>query len=453
LEQLRWRCSFCHRSCSCTLCLDDTTARSGQHATCHLCQALSGTSPPLTVGDGQLQGRNLYEVVEEMVIPECQDTQTSYVELLRRRTATSYGRLINDLEGVRPQTFVSHWWGEEFRKFIRTLATFAQLRSKRVPWRACMAHLTKPCKSGPKAEMWSFWICAFANNQFAIEHALGDTRQGVTPRTAVMDSAFATALRHVDDVVAVLDKEGKVYTRIWCCFELFSVVQLLPARCEGHHLEVFIANETGVVSSGCGENIRATRKIIDNIETSTAQASKEEDKMMIEHAMLAESTSYDDLDKVLQRLARVGSRSAAHRRCIEIVGVLLLTVIGLSSIYKMLMLKKLDLHISLMDVKKAMRESIQSTLIILVAWGFILLLRTLWFCKAKTGYERRIKRVEWKLVEFTVILILILLVMCLFSALAGSYWGVVMSVFSFSLELLIICCRRSVRAFLDPLFI
>lgn len=303
LEKQRWRCDACHRSCNCPDCLE--SEKPMEHFQCFLCEAFS---------TGRAEGRNLYEVAAEMIIPSCEALHVSYVELIRRGDSDEKG-----LEGVKPDTFVSHWWGEEFPKFIRALTCFAKIRCANVPWTICAKKRDY--------ETWAFWICAFANNQYAIEHALGDFSTDNSPRTAVMTSAFATALGAVDDVVAVLDDQGKIYTRIWCCFELFSVVRLLPER-HGKHLEVFLVDESGVVSSGCG-NVKMMTRLIDKVKTAEADASNAADKALIESAMMADGTTHEDLDVVLQRLAKGGLRAFRSRRCLELYAIVSMMVMGL----------------------------------------------------------------------------------------------------------------------------
>ena len=302
LECKRWRCDACHRSCPPDF-LDNTSETCVEHLQCFLCEEFA---------TGRFECRNLYEVAAEMIVPACEELQISYVELLRRGSGDS-------LEGVKPDTFVSHWWGEEFPKFIRALTGFARIRCANVPWTILARKRDY--------EKWAFWICAFANNQYAIEHALGDFSTDNSPRTAVMTSAFATALGAVDDVVAVLDDQGKIYTRIWCCFELFSVMRLLPER-HGKHLEVFIVDESGVVSSGCG-NVKMMTHLIDKVKTRDADASNAADKAMIEDAMMADGTTHEDLDDVLQNLAKGGLRAFRSRRCLELYAVASIIVMGI----------------------------------------------------------------------------------------------------------------------------
>ncbi|CAE7669923.1 unnamed protein product, partial [Symbiodinium pilosum] len=67
-----------------------------------------------------------------------------------------------------------------------------------------------------------------------------------------------------------------------------------------------------VVSSGCG-NVDIMGALIEQVKTAEAEASNPDDKAMIESAMCAEGTSNEELDAVLQMLARTGICAAHHR--------------------------------------------------------------------------------------------------------------------------------------------
>lgn len=268
--------------------------------------------------------RNLYEVNHEMIMPACQEDHVSYVELLRRRASCSA-----ELQGSAVQTFVSHWWGEQFPKLLQTLAMFAETRCAPLPWRACTSNKQAPFT-------WSFWICAFCNNQYAVEHAVcSDVEAGTSSLEAVMSSAFATALMSdtVQDVLAVLDRDAKIYSRIWCCFELFFAVKVLPER-RGKELEVFIGNELGVISSGCGPlqcfgcrgKLDDLAALISNVKTEEADASSQQDKDMILQAMREAGTTNKELDGVLRDLAQGGLTAAWHKSVINMVTRTLLLV-------------------------------------------------------------------------------------------------------------------------------
>lgn len=69
---------------------------------------------------GAIRCRNLYELVNEVVKPKCQAQEISYVEYLKHRDGRERGRKV--------QTFVSHWWGEEFKDLVASLDRYATSR-------------------------------------------------------------------------------------------------------------------------------------------------------------------------------------------------------------------------------------------------------------------------------------------------------------------------------------
>merc|ERR1712137_1246892 len=190
-----------------------------------------------------------------IIKPTCSMSHLSYVEHLR-----TYSGGLPEARPATVDTFVSHWWGEEFPKFVATLKQYARSRSRRL------------CKRKRDADDWAFWICAFANNQFAIDHALGVDGD-------VTSSAFAMALQDSRDVVAVIDAEAQIYRRIWCVFELFYADRMLPDR----KLEVFLANEDGIISTGAvsAEVVDKISRILSEVNICNAQASTEADKTRI----------------------------------------------------------------------------------------------------------------------------------------------------------------------------
>ena len=60
------------------------------------------------------------------------------------------------------------------------------------------------------------WICAYANNQHDLSEL--DVKD---PR----DTPFFKAMQLCDGVLVILDKDGIVFTRIWCGFEQATVAQ------------------------------------------------------------------------------------------------------------------------------------------------------------------------------------------------------------------------------------
>merc|ERR1712232_1153762 len=93
IEQPRWRCEACHRACDCWVCAQMPSKYKfsasrlfwgldfGRHPRCPVqeCKGAVGT----------YQMRNLYEINEEIIMPACEPSRVSYVELLRRREANT----------------------------------------------------------------------------------------------------------------------------------------------------------------------------------------------------------------------------------------------------------------------------------------------------------------------------------------------------------------------------
>jgi len=466
LEQMRWRCDVCHKSCSCEHCDPPQLSAAssdflGEQIAAQMTSIVVDIENNLAAIDrrvravigaetthicshcerevkGRPEGRNLYEVVEEMVKPACAELRISYVELLRRLPGGG------ETDGVRPDTFVSHWWGEEFPKLVRTLTRFAEARTTRLPWSMCSQPYRNP-------KTWAVWICAFANNQYAIEHALGDFSTGLTPRTAVMTSAFATALEAVNDVVAVLDDRAIIYTRIWCCFELFSVERLIPER-KQKKLEIFIADESGVVSSGCG-NVNLMDSLIDQVKTSDASASNSEDKAMIESAMLAEGTTNEDLDAVLQKLANAGVSAAGHRRCLEVSAiVVMMEIIALNIISTCLDLTDSEEHFQeRAALAKWWARLVTQCIFVGIICYFLVQARIT--ALRLGGRDHRAVRLNERLAIVCFLFSLKLWLLSVIVSAAGHWGGIISCSYYIALVVLTICGRGPLRKVLDPVFL
>eukprot|EP00930_Biecheleria_cincta_P069889 TRINITY_DN57566_c0_g1_i1.p1 TRINITY_DN57566_c0_g1~~TRINITY_DN57566_c0_g1_i1.p1 ORF type:complete len:599 (+),score=72.83 TRINITY_DN57566_c0_g1_i1:79-1875(+) len=255
----------------------------------------------------QLRMPNLYEVNERMIMPVCRPLQVSYVEFLRCEGKAELPSGEGPL-GKEVDTFVSHWWGHEFHFFVGALHRFSSTVSvarSRNPKALSVSRTTV------KRFDRTFWICAFANNQFAVEHALGSGD--------ATTSSFAIALRSptCKDVVAVLDDDGAIYSRIWCAFELFCVSKLVP-RWTQKEVPIALVNHLGVVSFGdvTFQTVLKIRSVIQNIKTSEAHATQEDDKRLIRESMERENTNYDDLDHHLVELAWRGVLACRQRQSI-----------------------------------------------------------------------------------------------------------------------------------------
>eukprot|EP00930_Biecheleria_cincta_P035787 TRINITY_DN24592_c0_g1_i1.p1 TRINITY_DN24592_c0_g1~~TRINITY_DN24592_c0_g1_i1.p1 ORF type:complete len:851 (-),score=130.31 TRINITY_DN24592_c0_g1_i1:41-2542(-) len=87
-------------------------------------------------------------------------------------------------------------------------------------WGDPVLNLIKCCKTHAKHHGYSpksayYWICAFANRQ----HELG-VDMGTDPE----DSSFVKAMLNSDGLILLLDRMAHPFSRIWCCFEIYSKV-------------------------------------------------------------------------------------------------------------------------------------------------------------------------------------------------------------------------------------
>eukprot|EP00928_Gymnodinium_smaydae_P074718 TRINITY_DN57740_c0_g1_i1.p1 TRINITY_DN57740_c0_g1~~TRINITY_DN57740_c0_g1_i1.p1 ORF type:complete len:579 (-),score=69.96 TRINITY_DN57740_c0_g1_i1:91-1827(-) len=350
---------------------------------CSVCATRSPSleGPCISARCGSLEGepkrRNLYEVNAKLIRPMCAEQKVSYVEMLccadsERRPAPI-------------DTFVSHWWGEEFHTLVLSLKKYAEMQAysercwfpvflcymiagiilpigfrlyhwmdmilPRSTEHVCIWDMTvsvpqlfisestplMPCAedvggcvffsillsfciylcaqhSGRNPRDWSFWICAFANNQYALHHAVGAGDVG--------QSSFATALRarSCRDVVALLDKSGEIYKRAWCAFELFYASIVLP-RHFGRQLDIKLINDHGIVSKADCSNdvVDNMAHMIHDVRTADAKASVARDRVMIRAAMEQESVAFEDLDDALRNIAISALRDVGKKNWAPLV--------------------------------------------------------------------------------------------------------------------------------------
>eukprot|EP00428_Durinskia_dybowskii_P018262 CAMPEP_0170209278 /NCGR_PEP_ID=MMETSP0116_2-20130129/4227_1 /TAXON_ID=400756 /ORGANISM="Durinskia baltica, Strain CSIRO CS-38" /LENGTH=514 /DNA_ID=CAMNT_0010459757 /DNA_START=33 /DNA_END=1575 /DNA_ORIENTATION=- len=102
-----------------------------------------------------------------------------------------------ELHSEKPTWFTSHWWGESVLAFIRCCERHAELRK------------LKPDEAG-------YWVCGYANRQ----HDLG-ADLSIDPS----ESSFSKALMRADGAVLILDERATAFSRIWCDFEMYTVIR------------------------------------------------------------------------------------------------------------------------------------------------------------------------------------------------------------------------------------
>ena len=160
---------------------------------------------------------NLYDLVKYVVNPATAPYKCSFVELVAPPGTTAQ----------TPRWFVSHWWGEPVKDFIKAVEYHAvqrfaprgeferNERDGKPAWE--IGHKPQHKIVGKPADAdATYWVCAYANNQHDLSEL--DVKD---PR----DTPFFKAMQLCDGVLVILDKDGKVFTRIWCGFEQATVAQ------------------------------------------------------------------------------------------------------------------------------------------------------------------------------------------------------------------------------------
>eukprot|EP00443_Scrippsiella_acuminata_P077455 CAMPEP_0115545500 /NCGR_PEP_ID=MMETSP0271-20121206/92638_1 /TAXON_ID=71861 /ORGANISM="Scrippsiella trochoidea, Strain CCMP3099" /LENGTH=392 /DNA_ID=CAMNT_0002978853 /DNA_START=17 /DNA_END=1191 /DNA_ORIENTATION=- len=124
--------------------------------------------------------------------PVCLDgVDAGTLERVDVPTSRSYKELIAH-GPLKPSWYCTHWWGEPVLDFIACVSEHA---------------------SGRRLSNPSYWVCGYANRQNTVEadiHA-GDISQ----------SAFYKAMGLAEGILLIVDKEVKVFSRIWCDLELY----------------------------------------------------------------------------------------------------------------------------------------------------------------------------------------------------------------------------------------
>merc|ERR1712136_610160 len=199
-----------------------------------------------------------------------------------------------------------HSWKEDYKRLSAmsiisdmvafALASFAYWSSCRILQRS-------------RVKEWSFWICAFANNQFAIDHAIGINDN-------LSSSSFAAALEAdtLMEVAAIVDDDVVVYRRIWCAFELFYARVVLPNK-KDISPRVVLINKGGIISDGDAPRttVRKLEEAMRSVKTAEAKSSSESDKRAIMETMKREESTPEMLDELLVLISQGGVGAAQLR--------------------------------------------------------------------------------------------------------------------------------------------
>ncbi|CAE8646899.1 unnamed protein product [Polarella glacialis] len=158
-----------------------------------LCSSSSGwtvawkDSNPMSPFHGQpmhIDSFNLYQACEWIIKPSTSEDRCSFVELMASQR-----------ELQLPSWFASHWWGEPIKKFVHCLEEHIRVR-------------------GLSLDL-AYWVCAYCNNQHSITGEMN-----TNPRA----SSFFKAMHSCDGLLLVVDEASVALTRVWCAFELATVL-------------------------------------------------------------------------------------------------------------------------------------------------------------------------------------------------------------------------------------
>jgi len=140
----------------------------------------------------------LYDVNQRVIMPFSIDKKLSFVSCLPSTAGDQ-----------APRFFASHWWGESIYDFISCVEQFIRDNAMN----NCDEH---DRRGGGMTADTPIWVCAYANNQHSLKEDIT-----VDPR----DSGFAKAMEvSKGRTITILDKDGVVFTRVWCVFELYMTL-------------------------------------------------------------------------------------------------------------------------------------------------------------------------------------------------------------------------------------
>jgi len=140
----------------------------------------------------------LYDAANYVILLATEEKKTSLVELIARDKQT-------------PRRFVSHWWGEPVHHFILCLECHVK------DWQPMACFADRDPERFARDPVYlngdsPFWVCAYANNQWQLA---GDVPEDPA------NSSFKKAMDLAEATVSILDIGGKVFTRVWCSYEIY----------------------------------------------------------------------------------------------------------------------------------------------------------------------------------------------------------------------------------------
>jgi len=195
------------------------------------------------------------------------------VEPMTDGTSLSYALLKNRQSPLKAEVMVSHAWDESIRQFVEAIE-----RSK---------------EEGP------FWVCAFSI------HQNNDPAKGVTIGQQLGKDPeygpFATILKEVDLMLAVLTDECDIYTRLWCVYEIYFAV--------GRHVKVRLAPHISADDLECGYTDKdiCVNQALNRVNSKGALCGvpgtpMNEDEIAIRNVIETLGMGFKSVDEVVERI-------------------------------------------------------------------------------------------------------------------------------------------------------
>eukprot|EP00435_Cladocopium_sp_Y103_P059516 s1118_g21.t1 len=220
--------------------------------------------------DSFIKERSMYYVCSNIVKPLTEPVRLSFVELIGP---------------TKMQWFVSHYWGMPVRHFSDAIRKHAQC-----------------CEGDWKNS--AYWICTFSNSQWDVKAELGHGKW--------QESSFYLALRSPDcqGTTMIIDDNVLPLQRIWCLFEVYQTISLSQSECfQG----LLLCTSAGVLQKGnAGTDVAvAVAKTVADLDTRTAKATEESDRLMI-HALIESMPGGFDAMNTFVRTTICKALEASH---------------------------------------------------------------------------------------------------------------------------------------------
>lgn len=233
--------------------------------------------------------RNMYYMADNILKPITRKLKLSYAELAGPHEV---------------EWFVSHYWGNSFKEFVRSVCAHAQScpppvdpdpgaeqASEGSRGRGGLYSEQTTGTTFRKTAAWGqipYWICTLSNNQWHVAEELGGG--------SWMESSFYKALQHEScrGTLMVLDPLCLPLTRSWCLFEVLQT-NLLQRERQG--FDFLFGTSAGVINIGLTSTdmvLKIVRKVKD-LDLRTASASVPDDKQMID-ALIVEEGGFDAMN-------------------------------------------------------------------------------------------------------------------------------------------------------------